>query len=410
MESGSEETTAASEETPIELKRIECAKCLTCLRSCPFSAISYEGNRIVIDVKKCQLCGICAAVCPEYNIETAHYDTERLIEYVKSQKEALKTENLVLMCRGSSPQTCDVLDVLKEQGVRTFVPLRIPCVGRVPVEFYLQAFNCGINIIITVQCDEAFCKMKRGSEVSSKNLTRLQELLKEVGLEDAVVSIINPHKAMYITDKCVGCDKCGFICPYDAITLEPLATPQVNFEECKGCGACALVCPHLAIQLEGFEYDSSLSGIQKYTDIVNQKKASGISPVVLVFCCQWAEFSALDAYAEDPVGEKAVIVEIPCFNGLDPVQVLNALDSGFDGVCAFICSDDDCKSGEGRGISYNNVKVLNRVLKAQNRADKFEVCNTSPRNLGEFTSQLESFIERIGSLPIATSQGEDNHV
>jgi coenzyme F420-reducing hydrogenase delta subunit len=410
LESGSEETTTTTENMPIELKRIECAKCLTCLRSCPFDAIAYEGDKIVIHVETCQLCGICAAVCPEYNIELAYYDTNHLIDYVRNQKEVLSTDNLVLMCRGSSPQTCEILDVLQEQDVRTFIPLRMPCVGRVPVEFYLQAFNCGIKKIITVQCDEAFCKMKRGSEVSSKNLTRLQELLKEVGLEGAAVSIKNPHKAVYITDKCVGCDKCGFICPYNAITLEPLSTPHVNFEDCKGCGACALVCPHLAIQLEGFEYETSLSTIQKYTNVVDEKKAKGISPVVLAFCCQWAEFSALDKPLEGTAGEKAVIIEIPCFNGLDPVQVLNAFNSGFDGVISFTCSDDDCKSGEGRGISYNNIKALNKVLKGQKRAHRFEVCNTSPRNLGEFTTLLESFIERIGSLPKATPQGEDNNV
>ncbi len=110
------------------------------------------------------------------------------------------------------------------------------------------------------------------------------------------------------------------------------------------------------------------------------------------------------------MGEKAVIIEVPCFNGLDPVQVLNAFDAGFDGVCAFICSDDDCKSGQGRDISYNNIKALKKVLKGQNRADRFEICNTSPRNLGEFMSLLESFIARIGPLPKTAHFGEEDHV
>ena len=82
MESGSDVATTTPQDAPIILKRIECAKCLTCLRSCPFEAISYEGDKIVIDVETCQLCGICAAVCPEYNIELAYYDTEHLVEYV----------------------------------------------------------------------------------------------------------------------------------------------------------------------------------------------------------------------------------------------------------------------------------------------------------------------------------------
>ena len=84
---------------------------------------------------------------------------------------------------------------------------------------------------------------------------------------------------------------------------------------------------------------------------------------------------------------------------VEGLQVLNAFDSGFDGVIAFTCSDQDCKSSEGRDISHNNMKALNKVLKGQKRTQRFEVCNTSPRNRGEFISLLESFIEKIGSLP-----------
>ncbi len=389
----SKENHITHEEPPIEVLRVRCAKCLTCVRSCPFEAISYDGeNKIKIDLDKCQLCGICAGVCPEYNIEIKYYNTEALINHIKSEKANLGTDNLVLMCRGSSPQSCEIIDDLKELNIDKFVPLRLPCVGRIPVEFYLKAFYEGIKNIVIIQCDEDFCRMERGSEVAQKNVQRTQEILKTLGFEEGAIQVIkNPQKAVYFTEECVGCDKCGFICPYDAIELEELATPKIIMEKCRGCGACALVCPHMAIQLRGFEYEGSSQKLEEY-----KIQAGGKTPSVLAFCCQWSEFSALDK-SQCEVSDYAQIVEVPCANGLDPTLVLKALSEGFDGVIAFICSEEDCKSKEGRSVYDANASALFKVLKNLDLLDRFEVYQTSPRDIGNFNSKLESFVEKIRS-------------
>ena len=309
------------------------------------------------------------------------------------------------MCRASSPTSCDILEVLKEQEINKFVPLRLPCVGRVQLEFYIQALSLGMKKIITVQCDDASCRCKKGSENSTNNLARLKGLLKGAGYNGNVLTQIkNPPKAVYHTEKCVGCDKCEFICPYHAIEAQPLATPVINLEKCKGCGACALVCPHFAIQLQGFEYEPSSQAIKRYKAEA-ESKVKGASPLVLVFCCQWAEFSALDRVKDGFLKDNAVIVEVPCFNGLDPVHVLEAFRSGFSGVLAVVCSDDDCKLEEGRQSAKQNASVLAKALEKLNLTDRFEICNTSPRYIGEFDSKVESFMAKISSLPKLTQGG-----
>ncbi len=388
-------------ERAIKLNEDQCGKCQLCYSICPFEAISLDTNTglVIIDIEKCQVCGICASICPSDAIESAYYDYKSLTDYVREQMKALETKTLVIMCRGSSPPSCEILDVLKEQNVRGFVPLRTPCVGRLSTEFYLQALLLGINKIIAVQCDADFCRFDKGSEINTRRVLLLRALLKQLGFGSDVLTIIkNPLKAVYDTEKCVGCDKCEFICPYKAIEAQPLATPQINFEACKGCGACALVCPHLAIQLKGFEYQPSSQAIQKYRAEVEKLKVNGISPVVLVFCCQWAEFSALDRGRDGFVRENAIIVEIPCYKGLDPVQVLEALRSGFDGVLAIVCSEEDCKLKEGRETAERNVSALRKVLAKLDLAERFEICTASPRYIGDFDSKLESFIAKIASL------------
>ncbi len=391
----------------IKLNEDHCSKCLICYSVCPFEAISLdtETREVRIDIEKCQLCGICASVCPSSAIELGYYDDRSLIDYVKGQMEALETKDLVVMCRGSSPPSCQILDVLKERNVKVFIPLRVPCVGRMTAEFYLQALRIGISKIIVVQCDPDFCRFKKGSAINLRKVLALQVLLKQLGYGNDKLTIIkNPLKAVYETEKCVGCDKCEFVCPYDAIEVQPLATPQINLEACKGCGACALVCPHLAIQLKGFEYELSSQAIEGYKAKVDELRAKGISPLVLVFCCQWAEFSALDHSTDSFVRENAVIIEIPCFDGLDPVQVLEAFRSGFDGVLAVVCSEEDCKLREGRETAERNVSALKQVLGKLNLAGRFEVCVASPRYLGTFDSMLESFTAKISSLPKMTTR------
>jgi coenzyme F420-reducing hydrogenase delta subunit len=315
-----------------------------------------------------------------------------LVNHIKTEKTNLKTDNLVIMCRGSSPQTCEIIDDLKELNIDKFVPLRLPCVGRVPVEFYLKAFYEGIKNIAIIQCDENFCRMERGSEVAQKSVMRTQEIIKTLGYEEGAISVIkNPQKAVYFTEECVGCDKCAFICPYEAIELENLATPKIVMEKCNGCGACSLVCPHMAIQLRGFEYKDSS---KKLEDL--KKRAGGKVPAVLAFCCQWSEFSALDKSKCD-VSDSTHILEVPCANGLDPTLVLGALNSGYDGVIAFICSEEDCKSKEGRDTYNSNASALLNVLKNLGLLDRFEMHLTSPRDIGNFNARLRSFVDKIGS-------------
>jgi coenzyme F420-reducing hydrogenase delta subunit len=143
----------------------------------------------------------------------------------------------------------------------------------------------------------------------------------------------------------------------------------------------------MAIQLRGFEYKDSTQKLKDY-------KSQGKEPSVLVFCCQWSEFSALDK-SQCEVADSAQIVEVPCANGLDPTLVLGALSGGYDGVIAFICAEADCKSKEGRATYDSNASALLNVLKNLEYSDRFEMHLTSPRDIGNFNTKLKSFIDKI---------------
>jgi coenzyme F420-reducing hydrogenase delta subunit len=331
-------------------------------------------------------------------IEMVYYDLNSLAKYVNSVREKCKSDTLVLMCRGNSPSTCEIEEILANQGLKVdnYIPLRLPCSGRVPAEFIFRVLKDGIKRIVSIQCEDEFCRFKEGTKINTRRLMLSKVILESLGLDKDTVRVVKfSRKAVYDTEKCVGCDKCVFVCPYKAIEAEPFATPRVLEESCTGCGACALVCPHHAIQVKGFEFEDVL---KRYAESAKKLKAQGVSPVILVFGCQWSEFSSFD----DPdvlLKKNVIALEIPCFKSLDPVHVINALHDGFDGVMAAVCATEDCKLQEGAETAERNLDVLKRALKKMNLLDRFELYRVSPRCVGDFSQKLDEFLKKIAAKP-----------
>jgi coenzyme F420-reducing hydrogenase delta subunit len=385
----------------VEINQDLCSRCYVCKSICPYEAIKADSTgKVEINSQDCQVCGICYSACPSQAIKMQYYTYDNLTEYLKkAQAKAKNVDTLVLMCRGNSPNTGEVQDILKEQGlnVGNYLALRLPCAGRVPTDFVFDALNLGIKNIVSVQCEDPFCRYKEGTKINTRRLVLAKNVLKQLGYDDNAVRIVKfSRKAVYDVLECVGCDKCIFICPYKAIEFESFATPKVDEEKCVGCGACQLVCPHHAIQVKGFEFENVL---KRYNASAQKMKAQNSNPAVLAFVCQWSEFSSLDTPNKVFEGKNVLTLEVPCFKSLDPVHVVNALNNGFDGVMAVVCSAKDCKLQEGRDTAERNLAVLLNVLKKKNLLDRFELYEESPRCQGDFNQKVDEFYKKISCLP-----------
>jgi len=157
-----------------------------------------------------------------------------------------------------------------------------------------------------------------------------------------------------------------------------------------------LVCPQQAIEVKGFEFENV---INRYGDSASVLKAKSKQPALLLFVCQWSEFNALDNPDSVLKGKNAMVLEVPCFKAMDPVHVINALNCGFDGVMAAVCSAEDCKLQKGRDTAERNLDVLKVALKKMNLLDRFELFEVSPRNCGEFNQKLDTFYQKLSGLP-----------
>lgn len=384
----------------VEINQDLCSRCLVCHSICPYEAINYDSelDKVEIDIQKCQVCGICPSSCPVAAIEVAYYDYDHLVDYVDSTRRKNGSNTLVLMCRGNSPSSCEVEEILVDQGVfvDSYIPLRLPCSGRIPTDFVFKTLSSGVKNIISIQCEDPFCRYKEGTKINTRRFQLTRNVLEQLGYDKNALKVVKfSRKAVYDTTKCVGCDKCVFICPYDAIKAEAFATPTIISDDCVGCGACQLVCPHQAIEVKGFEFESVL---QRYGNAAEKLKAKNKSPALLVFICQWSEFSTLDNPENSFKDKNVMVLEVPCFKGMDPVHVINALKCGFNGVMAVVCSNDDCKLEKGRDTAERNLDVLKNTLKKMNLFNHFMYYEASPRCEGDFEKAFNSFYKKLAAL------------
>lgn len=378
-----------------------CSRCKVCYSICPFQAIEVQndGERLNIDIQKCQVCGICYSACPASAIEMSYYDYEGLLEHLRSAAKDKEADTLVMMCRGNSPKGGEVEDILESKGLggKGYIPMRVPCAGRIPTSFVFHALRSGMSNIVSVQCNDEFCRMKEGTKIGTRRMLLGKAVVEQLGYPEDTLNVVKySRKVIRINKECVGCGKCVFICPYGAIKMEPFSTPTTDPEKCMGCGSCQIVCPHNAIHVKGYEFEKILAS---YAEAAEKMKGRDDRPTILVLSCQWSEYSALDDPETILKGRNAMVLEVPCFKGMDPVHVVSAFERGFDGVMAVVCSAKDCKLHLGRDTSERQMEVLLAYLKRLGLIDRFELHELSPRSEGDFINVFEAFSNRIAAMP-----------
>lgn len=384
-----------------------CSRCLVCISLCPFEAIIRgDDGRLEIDILRCQVCGVCYAACPSAAIRTAFYDTKALLDRALAACRGPSTDTLVLMCRGNSPSSGEVSGILSDRGIgEGRVSVRLPCAGRVPTEFLFKALASGVPRIVSIQCDERFCRMRQGSSIGSRRIALSRAVLGQLGYPEDAVQVVNySRKAHWDGRECVGCDKCVFVCPYEAIRAQPFSSPALSIDDCMGCGACQMVCPHHAIEVRGYEFRPFM---EAYLAAVGTMKLRNDRPAILVLCCQWSDYSALDDPAQPLRGMNSLMMEVPCAKGIDPVHVLNALDQGFDGVMVVVCPEADCKLPRGRDVSTRQLDVLRECLRKQGRQDRLELMELSPRCEERFGTRFAAFSKRLARMRDAAARGRE---
>ena len=75
----------ALEATVCEVDEALCSGCKTCMGSCKYKAMDFDGERSCVQVNKvlCRGCGTCAASCPSGAIKADHYTDEQVFSEIE---------------------------------------------------------------------------------------------------------------------------------------------------------------------------------------------------------------------------------------------------------------------------------------------------------------------------------------
>jgi F420-non-reducing hydrogenase iron-sulfur subunit len=379
---------AAEQATAIKLNEDYCASCSLCASLCPFEAIKRdpETRKMVLEIEKCQVCGICYSTCPAKAIDIFYYDLISLTRYLENARREYSSDTLVVMCKGSSPDF-DTAGNLFE--VSKFIPLSVPCVGRLSEDIFLKAItSLGIKKIYVLACDENYCRFEKGSALNGRRVTALNLLLERLGFgEDVIVLKRNSAKVKADRDKCIRCGNCVFYCPYEAPKLYGTDPASFDLELCQGCGICVAICPALALELEGWE-KAHISALISELCLQMQQ------PKILVFRCQWSTFPLLDGDLEPNVR----FIDLPCAGRVDTSHVLEAFALGVGGVMVVACPAEECKLKEGSKEAYWRTLGLKEKLHQIGLGERLNFYSTTPRYPQSFTQELRQFKKRLETI------------
>ncbi len=180
----------------------------TCMRACPFEAITMSGDNLpIISREKCTACGKCVAACPKQVIELAR-----------------TAKAVVISCHS------------RDKGVDTKKKCQVGCIA------------CGMCVRT---CPVDAIRVEN-------NLARIDHdkcVVCGLCVKKCPTSAIQDHlaprllKASIDPAKCAGIDVCAKVCPVNAISGDLREAHRVDREKCIGCGMCEARCPKKAIAM-----------------------------------------------------------------------------------------------------------------------------------------------------------------
>jgi len=163
--------------------RGRCTLCLTCYRLCPHRAISWD-NRAVIHELACQGCGTCAAHCPNEAIQIRNFTDDQVVAAMATLDPRLTPKIFAFLCQNSAWEAYQA--AIKEEGLILplgFIPLRLPCAGKLDIDYLLRGFTYGAQGILVMGCPLDNCRSDQGNCHALWRVERAQGLLAEVGID-----------------------------------------------------------------------------------------------------------------------------------------------------------------------------------------------------------------------------------
>jgi Na+-translocating ferredoxin:NAD+ oxidoreductase subunit B len=184
-----------------------CLGYATCMRACPFDAITMSADSLpIINKEKCTACGKCVAACPKQVIELG-----------------LMSKAVVISCHS------------RDKGIDVKKKCQVGCIA------------CGICVrtcpVDAIKIDNNLARIDHSKCITCGLCVKK---CPTNAIHDYIP--VRP-KAFIHAEKCAGLDVCAKVCPVSAISGDVKAVHTVDQTKCIGCGMCEARCPKKAIEM-----------------------------------------------------------------------------------------------------------------------------------------------------------------
>jgi coenzyme F420-reducing hydrogenase delta subunit/NAD-dependent dihydropyrimidine dehydrogenase PreA subunit len=163
--------------------RGRCVLCLTCHRVCPHGAVTWD-NRAIINELACQGCGVCASQCPNDAIQIRNFTDDQVVAAIETLDPRLTPRIIAFMCKNSAWEAYHAAMKLDQVNLPLgFTPLRMPCAGKIDIDYILKAFASGADGVLVLACHQDNCRSQQGNLHAQWRVARARELLAESGVD-----------------------------------------------------------------------------------------------------------------------------------------------------------------------------------------------------------------------------------
>lgn len=258
-----------------------------CTNICPVGTVlgfvsRFSLFKIRVDASKCNICALCAKVCPCDSIDSKNHtvNNETCIKCFKclphckhgALSYTLQKQKDVAFSpkRRELIRTCLVLAVfgtafkstlaLSKKAASKIKNVIIPAGAQSPQDFANRCLNCNLcvqncpmKIIKPATAKTPFVHINYGSKYCDFKCNKCSKVCPSGAIKRIVLKQkqnIKIANAVINEDVCIKCGICAFECPKKIIIKKAGQFPVIRFDQCIGCGKCASVCPVKAISTE----------------------------------------------------------------------------------------------------------------------------------------------------------------
>ena len=176
-----------------------CGGCASCVKTCAFGAcyIDAETGLSHVDARRCRGCGKCVVSCPVGARDIVNSPHHYLVEAIKSfaRSDVKGSKVLGFLCGGCGYPAGDRAGEAAIETGRSypasFLPIRIPCGGRLDTLYVLEALQEGFDGVMVFRCREGHCHNLIGNLDMDRRMNLLRTVLRSRRLDDSRLRIVD---------------------------------------------------------------------------------------------------------------------------------------------------------------------------------------------------------------------------